>query len=747
MFVLKGRWKKMGECTCQSSYQNNIKRLFNGVNYKSNFFENANGNKNEEKKKLFSFSKEMFNNVENVNIKKLTNREMLYFLGYCSKNKLLNLTSVDCIMKELKRKVTSSIDCISNDFSKNKKNILNKKCYHVEEKEEKPFFDIHDLVKVYLNVCYINSAFFLKIKRETYKQEVSLEKRKSTSIEEKPIQTWRSENEKAQMTPLSEGEVVRVEKRIMGKVTNSGGNEERRNIIIHFEKDQFIYTNEEKNNYKLSEYVCNEQVKNIFYILSIFFLQNINILNNHYLCRLFYGYNKSKFYSERYFNNLCFQIIKRIKKIRTYHLYLMLINSYYLPHIDVIFVKIIIVNIVSKLSQLPCEAICKIIPIIPLFTRSEKINFKINVIYAKKIATFNQVIHLIILFKKMIQQKIISQKNIFVTFKYLNNFMKIKKHILKKSSLKKTILTGKTKREENTKNDTPFVDIPSRGQDMINNVIEQFDTFDFQNGNEEKNKVNKICNSVSSLQGEIFHAGKSHCNTHNNNSVHLNRGDSTYTGGHTCVMNEEKAEIIDANEDTLMRKEKNEAGGGDCQNIYQKDDLFFHLKVIEMHLRHDFKSIYCLLPNEYKTFLQNVRDVSCTIHKNMQGEKEIYILKKYMKMLNYNFITFIYGPYVLHICDPFYKIYLEWKHVWKLYPPYEQNKKKNFHFNKNNHLKKEGFTEILICHDSFTKCQSEKEKLKYISSILENTAFSKCFSQINNKKEMSVPLSPRDIYL
>ncbi|CAD2104625.1 conserved Plasmodium protein, unknown function [Plasmodium vinckei brucechwatti] len=722
---------------------------FTNSNEGSNFANSVTDKNGGKCDNAFFFKKEKFNNIKNVNINNLNNRELLYYIGYCSKNKILDISMWDTVMNALDTKVKDSIDIISRDFNKNKKNILNSKCYGREENLKNPFFDIHDLMKIYQNICYINSYFFLKTKHEK-----SLKGNEDTASKEKPNIVFQNkqnnldENSCELNKRIKQVHTMNIENIIeennryqngstlnnVNKINYEFSPDNNKNTI--FESEKFIYMDDNANNtHKINMFYCSNGVKNMFNLLSIFFLQNINIINNHYLCRLFYGYNKSKFYNERYLNNLCFEIIKRIKKIRTYHLYLILVNSYYLNYIDNIFVKIILINTINNLSQLPCEAICQILHIVPLFIKSEKLLYKINVIYSKKIATFNQLIHLVTLFKKMLQQKLISQKNIFQTFIHLNKFMLIKK--------KKTIsipFKKKNPQDKNLSDDT----CSTNNDELINNVVNNFSAYNYSN---KKNK-HEIFNSDDATNPE--HKEDSFLNAHSSNDNDTyNKNKDLGNGSSLITSKEEKIEEIKYNNCTdthLIRYNKN-LNEDKENNNYNKDDLYFHLKIIDMHLRHDFKNIYCLFPIEYKNFLQKVRNVSCNINKNMQGEKEIFILKKYMKMLNYNFITFVYGPYILHICDPFYKIYIDWKDSWKLYPVYKQASQKNFENDKINHLKKEGYKEILICHDMFKNCKNENEKLQYINSILENTEFSKCLDIMNNKNDFTVPLQEQYIYI
>ncbi|GAW83506.1 hypothetical protein, conserved [Plasmodium gonderi] len=715
--------------------------FFNTINKTSTNFSNNFENENKKGQNEFHFSREKFLNFKNVNIHTLNNRELLYYLGYCSKNELLNIHILNSIMEELHGKVLNSVNCISNDFNQNKKNILNSKCYqdgNGNAIQKKPFFDIHDLVKVYLNICYINSYFFLKTKREKYKDSACIllpkrcshndvdkndnmliQKEKLVSAA-KNVFTFQNEEEKLKEMQINESNRINIGRDI-------------------FKKDnKFIYTNStNKNTQSCSEFICNEHVKNIFHLLSIFFLQNVNILNDHYLCRIFYGYNKSKFFNERYLNNLSFEIIKRIKKIRTYHLYLILMNSYYLNYIDKSFIKILLIHIINKLSQLPCEAICQVIPIVHLFIHSEKLIYKINIIYAKKIASFNQLNHLITLFKKMIQRKMISQKNIFLTFKHLNKFMKVKK-----SSCKK-----REKKERNVNSSDPSQIVHNgrmaQNDQVINNVVKNFESFKTKNRNSEKDS------EVQKDEGANFPT-KNSSNDGNKNTEECIASEVMQTRGSSNPLQKDTGVIISEKmfsyENELIRYSKN-LTKENTEEVFRKGNLLFNMKVIEMHLRHDFKNIYFLFPNDYKNFLQKVRNIPYNANKNMQGEKEIYILKKYMNILNYKFITFTYGPYVLHICDPFYKIYLEWENGWKLFPMYQQNMEKNFRENKMNHLRKEGFSEILICHDTFTNCQHEEEKLKYLISVLKDSKFTKCNNITGATVDISHPLESQDLYI
>ncbi|CRG97693.1 conserved Plasmodium protein, unknown function [Plasmodium gallinaceum] len=712
-FVLKMSFKSL-----INQYE---KKFFSTINNKTINFINKNGNKKNEKGKLFSIEK--FENFNLLNVKNLNNRELLYYIGYCSKHKLLNLNILDTIMKEVEINIINSINCITTDLTQNKKNILNSKSYNSQN--SKPFFDIHDLIKVYLNICYINSYFFLKTKYYGKLNNGNLL------------------NEKK--------DINEVKKVFENNILNNKKYEEKKDNLNYknndinelFNKDEFIYTNTSNKKYEPNEFICNEYIKNIFNLLSIFFLQNINMVNDHYLCRLFYGYNKSKFYNERYLNNLCFEIIKRVKKIRAYHLHLILVNCYYLNYIDTIFVKVLLINLISKFSQLPCEAMCKIIPIIPLYINSEKLIYKVNVIYSKKIASFNQINHIINLFKKMIQYNFISQKNVFLTFKHLNKFINIKKNNLKTNILKKREIT-----EENMEQNNLLENVGTK-DNIINNIVENFEEFEYQD--KKKNIMINCRNEDLPLEDNILYKNENK-NFDNNGNIDITNIKNSKDENISVIKKKiyKKDESYKIEEPTYINKDdiskKDEIILKKEEDIFKKEDILFNLKVIEMHLKHDLKSIYCLLPNEYKNFLQKVRNTSCIINKNLQGEKEIYILKKYMKLLNYKFITFTYGPYILHICDPFYKIYVEWENVWKLYPIYEQNSQKNFEINKNKHMKKEGFDVIYVSHDSFLNYQNENEKMEYLNSILKDTKFSRCNTFVNEKNS-AVPLEEKHIYM
>ncbi|CRH02553.1 conserved Plasmodium protein, unknown function [Plasmodium relictum] len=698
------------------------KIFFSTINNKTNNFVNNNGNKKNERNKSFSIEK--FENFQQVNVKSLNNREFLYYIGYCSKHKLFNLNILDTIMKEVEINIINSINCITTDLSQNKKNILNSKSYNTQK--VKPFFDIHDLIKVYLNICYINSYFFLKAKyyEKFNKENVSNEKNMINKN-------------------VFRDDILNKKKDEEEKQNNLSDRNNYMNEI--FNKDQYIYTNTANNKYEPKEFICNEYIKNIFNLLSIFFLQNINILNDHYLCRIFYGYNKSKFYNERYLNNLCFEIIKRIKKIRAYHLYLILVNCYYLNYIDTIFVKVLLINIISKFSQLPCEAMCKIIPVIPLYINSEKLIYKINVIYSKKIASFNQINHVVYLFKKMIQYNFISQKNVFLTFKHLNKFINIKKNHLKTSYSRKKEMQKEKMKQNNLLRNMGTKD------DIINNIVKNFNEFEYQD--KKKNIMINGINKDLPMNDNILNEIDSRNYDNNIGSIETNDNENFENENIFCIS---KKEILKKDDEFRKIEEEAYTSKGERikenkfdlekeDDIYKNEHILFNLKVIEMHLKHDLKSIYCLLPYEYKSFLQKIRNTSYIVNKNFQGEKEIYILKKYMKLLNYRFITFTYGPYILHICDPFYKIYVEWENVWILYPNYQQNSQRNFEINKNRHLEKEGFEAIFISHDSFTNFQHEHERMEYLNSILKETKFSSYNSIKNEKKE--VPLEAQHIYI
>ncbi|CAA9990913.1 conserved Plasmodium protein, unknown function [Plasmodium knowlesi strain H] len=748
MFVLKIGFLKLEK---RRSIRKGI-FFFNSANQSNAKFPNKSGDTNEKCGNEFHFQGNFSPNFENLNLQNLNNRQVLYYLGYCSKNKLLKLHLLNSTMKDLHSLVLNSVNCISTDFQQNKKNILNPECYQegVKNIPKKPFFDIHDLVKVYLNICYINSYFFLKTKRENYGDSGCSSFPQSCGYNDGDknghmlIKKYTSLNEKKNV------------KKCEGNGKNDIDNSLRRDNI-------FIYTNVQNRNMEASnEFVCNEHVKNIFHLLSIFFLQNVNILNDHYLCRIFYGYNKSKFVNERYLNNLSFEIIKRIKKIRTYHLYLILMNSYYLSYVDKTFVKILLIHIVNKLSQLPCEAMCQVLPVVPLFIHSEKFTYKINVIYAKKIASFNQVGHVVSLFKKMVQWKMISQRNILITFSHLNKFMKVRKGPLKGNVHRATSLhqgkSGKGGVTPKPTSQTPH------DEQMINNVLENFNSFDGRvtRGNDIKFPVRDTSRGRSKLPHDYTNVkGSPEKGTDNVAPPgHFHSTAEKMFSFEQELMRCSKTSPGEKNPSVIFGRENGEGEKCDretphsestCKDkakTHKGDNLLFNLKLIEMHLLHDFKNIYCLLPSDYKNFLQKIRTLPCSVNKNMQGEKEIYILKKYMKMLNYEFITFIHGPYVLHICDPFYKIYLEWENGWKLYPLYQQNAERHFRENKITHLRKEGFSEILICHDAFANCPSDEEKMNYLSSVLQRTKFSKCSSIICGPAAIAPPpvVSP-DIYL
>lgn len=282
------------------------------------------------------------------------------------------------------------------------------------------------------------------------------------------------------------------------------------------------------------------------------------------------------------------------------------------------------------------------------------------------------------------------------------------------------------------------------GDELINNVVNNFSAYNYSN-KENKHEIFNFDDTIN-----LENKDDSFLSTHSSNANDIYKKNNILKNENSLITSkEEKLEEIEysiCTDTHLIRYNKN-LNEDKGENNYNKDNLYFHLKIIDMHLRHDFKNIYCLFPIEYKNFLQKVRNISCNINKNMQGEKEIFILKKYMKMLNYNFITFVYGPYILHICDPFYKIYIDWKDSWKLYPVYKQASQKNFENDKMNHLKKEGYKEILICHDMFKKCKNENEKLQYINSILENTEFSKCLANMSNKNDSTIPLQEQYIYI
>ena len=74
------------------------------------------------------------------------------------------------------------------------------------------------------------------------------------------------------------------------------------------------------------------------------------------------------------------------------------------------------------------------------------------------------------------------------------------------------------------------------------------------------------------------------------------------------------------------------------------------------------------------------------------------------------------GPYLLELADPLGHLVVEWDSSWTLYPPWRQERHKDFVQRKHLHLRAEGWKLITISLDSFSALVSE-QKLDFLDSF------------------------------
>ena len=74
------------------------------------------------------------------------------------------------------------------------------------------------------------------------------------------------------------------------------------------------------------------------------------------------------------------------------------------------------------------------------------------------------------------------------------------------------------------------------------------------------------------------------------------------------------------------------------------------------------------------------------------------------------------GPYLLELADPLGQLVVEWDSSWTLYPPWRQDRHREFVQRKHFHLRAEGWNLIVIPLDTFSALSSD-EKLSFIDSF------------------------------
>ena len=77
----------------------------------------------------------------------------------------------------------------------------------------------------------------------------------------------------------------------------------------------------------------------------------------------------------------------------------------------------------------------------------------------------------------------------------------------------------------------------------------------------------------------------------------------------------------------------------------------------------------------------------------------------------------ISGPYLLDLADPLGRVVVEWDTSWKLYPPYRQERHREFVERKHRHLRAEGWKLLVMPLKQFDG--SEEQKLSFLRSFCD----------------------------
>lgn len=75
------------------------------------------------------------------------------------------------------------------------------------------------------------------------------------------------------------------------------------------------------------------------------------------------------------------------------------------------------------------------------------------------------------------------------------------------------------------------------------------------------------------------------------------------------------------------------------------------------------------------------------------------------------------GPYLLELADPLGQLVVEWDTSWKLYPPWRQDRHREFVQRKHFHLRAEGWKLIVIPLESYSALPTSEEKLRFLDSL------------------------------
>ena len=68
------------------------------------------------------------------------------------------------------------------------------------------------------------------------------------------------------------------------------------------------------------------------------------------------------------------------------------------------------------------------------------------------------------------------------------------------------------------------------------------------------------------------------------------------------------------------------------------------------------------------------------------------------------------GPYLLELADPLGQLVVEWDSSWTLYPPWRQDRHREFVQRKHFHLRAEGWKLIVIPLDTFSALSSDQKR-------------------------------------
>ena len=98
------------------------------------------------------------------------------------------------------------------------------------------------------------------------------------------------------------------------------------------------------------------------------------------------------------------------------------------------------------------------------------------------------------------------------------------------------------------------------------------------------------------------------------------------------------------------------------------------------------------------------------------------------------------GPYLLELADPLGQLVVEWDSSWTLYPPWRQDRHREFVQRKHFHLRAEGWKLIVIPLDTFSALSSD-EKLSFLDTFCNEQKLN--YLRVGNMPEAGQPKKSR----